>query len=172
MHACRCSRREHRTRKKSSAPSCTQVPYACMRLNVERKRTEVCVSVCVRKREEVVQWLMHNDNKKGHNIITYLPYLPQVKVVYTRTYLQQAQCDNNRNCVYLRYDCYILSMLSMLNDDNNNKSLRSTTAILHLLRARWEILSLSDTYLHLSIQQPQKWGSDSKYPKRAIECAK
>lgn len=29
----------------------------------------------------------------------------------------------------------------MINDNNNNnKSLRSTTAILHLLRARWEIL--------------------------------
>lgn len=70
----------------------------------------------------------------------------------------------------------------MINDNNNNnKSLRSTTAILHLLRARWEILfSLGylPTYIHLSIhtyislQQPQKWGSDSKYPKRAIESAK
>lgn len=29
----------------------------------------VCVCVCVRERE-VAQWLMHNDNKKGHNIIT------------------------------------------------------------------------------------------------------
>lgn len=44
----------------------------------------------------------------------------------------------------------MLSMLPMLNDDNNNKSLRSTTAILHLLRARWEIL-FSFGYLPLSI---------------------
>lgn len=39
----------------------------------------------------------------------------------------------------------------MLNDNNNNnKSLRSTTAILHLLRARWEIL-FSLGYLPTSI---------------------
>lgn len=53
----------------------------------------VCVCVCVRERE-VVQWLMHNDNKKGHNIITYM-YL---KVVYTRTYLQHSATITGTVC--------------------------------------------------------------------------
>lgn len=59
------------------------------------------VCVCVREREgkrgkekEVVQWLMHNDNKKGHNIITYM-YL---KVVYTRTYLQHSATITGTVC--------------------------------------------------------------------------
>lgn len=36
----------------------------------ENRNVSECV--CVSGKEEVVQWLMHNDNKKGHNIITYM----------------------------------------------------------------------------------------------------
>lgn len=63
-------------------------------------------------------------------------------------------------------------MLSMLNDDNNNNPsvVRPQSYISYALVGKF--FSLSDTYLHLSIQQPQKWGSDSKYPKRAIESDK
>lgn len=75
-------------------------------------------------------------------------------------------------------------MINDNNNNNNNKSLRSTTAILHLLRARWEILfSLgylpTSIYLYIHIvttttttTRYKKWGSDSKYPKRVIESAK
>lgn len=106
--------------------------------------------------------------------------------MYTRTYLGTAQCDNNRNCVYLRYECYILSMLpmlgvSMLNDDNNNNPsvVRPQSYISYALVGKF--FSLSDTYLppsiylylhKVSLQQPKKWGSDSKYPKRAIQSDK
>lgn len=83
-----------------------------MRLNVERKRTEVCVCVCVCKRgkEKLYNGLCIMTTKKGHNIITYM-------YGSVHAHIPTAQCDNNRNCVYLRYECYIQSMLSMLNDD-------------------------------------------------------
>lgn len=68
----------------------------------------------------------------------------------------------------------------MLNDDNNNNPsvVRPQSYISYALVGKF--FSLSDTYLHPSIylyisfqqQQPQKWGSDPKYPKQAIESDK
>lgn len=113
------------------------------------------------REREVVQWLMHNDNKKRaqHYYIRYM-------YGSVHAHIPTAQCDNNRNCVYLRSgmnatynQCSQCS--TMINDNNNNnKSLRSTTAILHLLRARWEILfSLgylpTSIYLYISFQRQQ-----------------
>lgn len=74
----------------------------------------------------------------------------------------------------------------MINDNNNNnKSLRSTTAILHtstrslgnsfLSRIPTSIyLYIGTLYLGIfpSTTRYKKWGSDSKYPKRAIESDK
>lgn len=53
--------------------------------------------------------------------------------------------------MYLRYECYILSMFSMLNDDNNNNPsvVRPQSYISYALVGKF--FSLSDTYLSLSI---------------------
>lgn len=68
--------------------------HACMRLNVERKRTEVCVCVCVCEgKRSCTMALCIMTTKKG---TTLLHTLPEGSV---HAHIPTAQCDNNRNCV-------------------------------------------------------------------------
>lgn len=72
--------------------------------------------------------------------------------------------------MYLRYECYIQSMLSMLNDDNNNNPsvVRPQSYISYALVGKF--FSLSDTYLPLSIYTYiHTYLSNNNNPKNGVQ---